>query len=310
MINIVFGLDDKFAAMCGACCASILANHKRKVKSELLKIVVDADDKIHFYFIGNLSKKNKKRLLDLKNIQDCECSFPDIDLSQFDAFPVNNFFKSRAAYYRLLAVDFVDGDRAVYLDCDMIVNCDIQLLWDMDLEDNFIAAVKDIGERIISPYFNSGLIVFDLKSLREWDFFNKVCNYVRDNKEQIENFIYPDQDLLNKIFNGNFKQLDERYNFMFAGHLENTSLKEDAIVHYAGIKPLSWQCPTLYRNLFFQYSQMTHWNLNMNKFYFELFKLSPLFFLKPKWIKRLKKMRAETKEYLKKQAQGNKNADL
>ncbi|MDR0486514.1 MAG: hypothetical protein LBH29_07345 [Elusimicrobiota bacterium] len=37
MINIVFGLDDKVAAMCGACCASILANYKRKVKSNGLR---------------------------------------------------------------------------------------------------------------------------------------------------------------------------------------------------------------------------------------------------------------------------------
>ena len=46
-------------------------------------------------------------------------------------------------YFRYFIAEFVKEDRALYLDCDMVVNGDIDSLFKKDFEENYIIAVQD-----------------------------------------------------------------------------------------------------------------------------------------------------------------------
>ena len=126
-------------------------------------------------------------------------------------------------FYRLLAKKIFDFDRIIYLDSDIIVNTDINELWQVDLGDCPLAAVPEvvaIGERLstnkflfkadlvaVEDYFNSGVIVFDLERVDE-SFFVEGVQFLADNPacESV------DQDIYNPFFADKYLKLDGKFN--------------------------------------------------------------------------------------------------
>ncbi|MDR2191770.1 MAG: glycosyltransferase family 8 protein [Endomicrobium sp.] len=284
MVNIVFGLDDKFVKFCAAAAASILTNH----------IISKPEDKIHFYFLGNISSKNKNKLLELRKIQDFEYSFPKIDISVFKGLPVGCW--SQATYYRLLICDYVSGGKALYLDCDTIINGDICKLWNLNINECLAAAVTHNEGGKGGGYFNAGVMIFDIKKLREFNFNEKWREYVKHISPNSLKF--PDQDILNEVLKDNvfymsieYNAMGQHYKYMF----ERNTADKILIYHYTPGKPLNFDCPPSLRNLYFKYSKLTYWKENMFHFWLRRFEVNPLFFLKPKYWRQIKEMRRQEK---------------
>ncbi|AIQ42962.1 glycosyltransferase [Paenibacillus sp. FSL R5-0912] len=86
-----------------------------------------------------------------------------------------------ASMYRLLLPIFIQADRVIYMDCDILVNMDINELWSIDLRERYLGAVLDQGEKLLEYfvslglngelYFNSGVILFQLNNIRN----NQTC---------------------------------------------------------------------------------------------------------------------------------------
>ena len=95
-----------------------------------------------------------------------------------------------------MLTDITNLDKIIYLDCDIIVQMDIKQLWDIPLEDCYIAAVAErdtavsryfsLSEKVrfwalemqVERYFNSGVIVLNLKKIREcFDMFNESIKF-------------------------------------------------------------------------------------------------------------------------------------
>ena len=93
------------------------------------------------------------------------------------------FYYSLAAYYRFfIETAFPQYDKAIYLDCDVILLNDIAKLYDTDVSDYLVGAVYEQNtdrspvftsyvEEIIgiphNTYFNSGVMVMNLAKFRE-----------------------------------------------------------------------------------------------------------------------------------------------
>ena len=155
------------------------------------------------------------------------------------------------------------------LDCDLIVEGDISKLYDIELGNCEVAAVRSEDFRLLSKtkspiflegypynvdnyrtealgmqvpenYFNAGVLVIDLKKTRQ-----------RINQEQVfeilhrHNYKYNDQDVLNILFDGRVKVMDCRWNYMTyipeqiaKENVNNRKLYEDlyrekpCIIHY------------------------------------------------------------------------------
>jgi lipopolysaccharide biosynthesis glycosyltransferase len=134
---------------------------------------------------------------------------------------------NRSCYLRLLigAVLPADIGKVIYLDCDMIVESDLAQLWRQPLDGAIILAVRDFGYPTLgqglpetadvlgidsdAPYFNSGLMVVDLRRWREECISERVVEYARQFNDTIR---LGDQDGLNAVLWNQWKPIDLAWN--------------------------------------------------------------------------------------------------
>ena len=162
----------------------------------------------------------------------------------------NLYHFSFAAWYRLFIQSlFPQYDKALYLDCDIIVLGDIAKLYNIDMGDNLVAAARcgivecdptfsEYAEKYCgtprNEYLQSGILVMNLKEFRKRDVENKFCYLI--NKYDFD-VIDPDQAYLNVMCKGAIKFLPNGWN----KEAIPTPLEGDLnIVHYALYKK-PWQ---------------------------------------------------------------------
>ena len=185
-------------------------------------------------------------------------------------FEFGEFFTVECLYRLALLELLPDIDKILYLDSDLIVLSDVSQLFDVDLAQNYVAAVKDIGiagmaggyapneaDRLLklgiddfNSYFSSGVMVWDLKKTRSNFSLNQFVTWISENKPR-----YSDQDCLNYFFKHSVLFLDMKWNTLFDSEGVRVSdiasfapaemkkeylraRKNPAIFHYAGpVKP-------------------------------------------------------------------------
>ena len=143
-----------------------------------------------------------------------------------DKLYTRNYF-SNTTYYRLFIPElYPEYDKAVYIDSDTVCLSDIAELYNTDMGDNLIAGIpdgviqaidifKDYVERVVgvadyNNYFNAGVIVMNLKELRDYKFEEKFIYML----EKIKFEVAQDQDYLNRLCKGRVKILDYSWNRM------------------------------------------------------------------------------------------------
>lgn len=129
------------------------------------------------------------------------CGNHDFDKSNRRGWPV-------AMWYRLMLPKLLpDVSRIIYADLDIIFCHDLIDVYEIDLGDNVIAAVKTRT----NGYFNSGFLLMDLDKIRK----DKI--YPQWIKSSVEHdFKNPDQDVLNDTLAGRVLYLPLKYNFQLS----------------------------------------------------------------------------------------------
>ncbi len=138
-----------------------------------------------------------------------------IDPAQFgDLLEVTHI--SRGMYYRLLIPELLDADKVLYLDCDVLVRHSLSDLFNTDLEGVLAGAVINpfydgsrLGLADGDRYFNSGVLLLNCAEWRADGTKDKVLAYLRDNTDLLR---MPDQDALNAVLRGRWRELDPTYN--------------------------------------------------------------------------------------------------
>ena len=241
-VNIVFGVDDNYIQQLSVTIISILLNSCKKCN-------------FNFYILNTgLKSKNKDKLESLKNIREFNINYIDVSGCDFSKFPLNREWISIATYYRLFLSEVLplNIEKCIYLDCDMIVEDDILELWNSDINDYLAGVVEDECsksnvERLKLPvennYFNAGMLVLNLKRIREFNLAENAINYFNKNKNLIT---LQDQDILNGIFNGKCKYVDLRWNINTPAYMrekanhyynrdiEAYAIKNPGIIHFTG----------------------------------------------------------------------------
>ncbi|GAA0409850.1 glycosyltransferase family 8 protein [Paenibacillus motobuensis] len=178
---------------------------------------------------------------------------------------------TQGSMYRLLLPSLLDVSKVIYLDCDVLVNLDIQELWNIHLNGYYLAAARDLGAAALTDiflplglnpdtYFNSGVIIFDLDNIRqnsEW--YVKMLDFLR----QYPSTTLPDQDVLNHIYGHNYLQLGGEFNTFSV-----TSPDLDfhhKIVHFAG-ETKWWDPASPGFALYQEYLNLTPWRLPESHF--------------------------------------------
>lgn len=130
---------------------------------------------------------------------------------------------SITALYKFEIERIINEDKALYLDGDVIINKDISELFTIDLSDNYVAAVDDMGDEFDEKgnsnlasrigmkgrYFNSGVMLLNLKNIRQDGIRDKLVEY----RENGKNY-FVDQDAFNYVLGTKRVTIGCEYNFM------------------------------------------------------------------------------------------------
>lgn len=278
MINIVFGIDSKYAKYCSVTIASILSNHKLNCEN----------DKIKFYFLSPenniVQEQDRKKILELKKIQDFDYEFINISMDEYKGLPYDRKI-TKAAYNRLLIPKILSFkiEKAIYLDSDIIVIDDIIKLWNFDITNYLLAAVKDYERTNPNiSYFNSGVLLLNLKELRIFKFYDKWKTYITKLSD-IKSLKYFDQDILNYITEGKVLLIPKEFNAMAVYAINNPNV---VIAHFTSFKPWDAFCIHPIQDLYWKYAKMTDYKIRkqgITSYLFGFIKKEPFFYLKKKY---------------------------
>lgn len=174
---------------------------------------------------------------------------------------------SSAAYARYFIPQFVAEERVLYLDSDLVVNIDLQPLFDIPLEGKLVAAVGDAG----GYGFNSGVLLIDNRAWKErqlQETFIKETDRIMGlvQSGQMEDF-NGDQTVLNYVLAQDWLPLDKIYNLQVGhdlvafysgwnGHFELD--QEPLIIHYTTFrKPWNSEVSYRYRQLWWDFQALS-----------------------------------------------------
>lgn len=216
-------------------------------------ILNNKDKFFNIYIVGSDLKDEK--LADLISKFEDEKCIRKIDYicildSDIKEFQISGHI-SVAAYYRIIALNILplDVERIMYLDCDIIVNGDIESVYNIDFGDKLIVASEDkkISKRfndvyenlqlnITTRYFNSGVIVFNVLELRKNKDFEKQLMDIATDKKIVLRF--HDQDVLNKYFHDDTIFVESKLYNQIVKEIKNKKeaewvKKNSIIIHYA-----------------------------------------------------------------------------
>ena len=174
---------------------------------------------------------------------------------------------SSATYARYFIPQFVAEERVLYLDSDLVVNRDLQPLFDISLEGKLVAAVGDAG----GYGFNAGVLLIDNRAWKErllQETFIKGTDRIMDlvQSGQMEDF-NGDQTVLNHVLAQDWLALDKIYNLQVGhdlvafysgwnGHFELD--QEPLIIHYTTFrKPWNSEVSYRYRQLWWDFQALS-----------------------------------------------------
>ena len=219
-------------------------NYNIQAFTSMISLLDEVDEKINIHVIHTTKKFNETlpekivRHKNLKNIFVYE--FSDYD---FDFPNVNNVHISVATYFRLFIKNYLDKQISslVFLDPDVVcLKNPIEEIKNIIVnlkESTYIISAKTehmMGEKRIGVeknYFNAGVMVIDYSKWVKDDLHNQLLSKL----EQIsENILQWDQDVLNSFFNGNYLELEEKFNYKASGEIEKNYKNELVFIHFMG----------------------------------------------------------------------------
>lgn len=159
-------------------------------------------------------------------------------------------------YYRIFAAQYLPDtiDRILYLDPDIIVNGSLLPLYQLPMEDYYFAAASHISGflRMVNGirldmdeeglYINSGVMLMNLKLLREEQNCEDVFDFINQRKRPL---FLPDQDIISSLYGTKIYALDPfRYNMTERLYIQHAPFdknlnmdwvrKNSVIIHYCG----------------------------------------------------------------------------
>lgn len=282
-MTIVLATDDNFVQHCCVAMASVLKHNQN----------------VFFYiFTEGISKEN---VLVLKNLVSdlgghLEIILVDSNIVGKFPMPANaDAHISIATYYRLFTALLLPNnvEKAIYMDCDMVVRKSMQELWNTALSSSALGAVyqpisqsqeADL-ERLSIPkdygYFNAGLLLLNLKYWRECAVTDRLLAFIKNRFASIKQH---DQDVLNAVLYSEAVPLNYTWNYLppfinvsklsFPDRVDYSKQETDpAVVHFVSApKPWEYGCRHPFRKEYYKYLSYTPFkdfspSFNWKKYY-------------------------------------------
>ena len=235
---------------------------------------------VHILHDNTLSEENKEKYIYQARMQGQNIVFYNMDellpdmVSKIKANDTGRF--SPATMYRLLLMHVLPKNitKVIYLDCDTIVNLDIEKLYNEPTGENGVAAVAEIeaayyhaaekemcnnGTVKRENYFCAGILMFEMEAYRNHP---DICFDGIELLKKHPEYDCNDQDILNYYFADKYYHLPVKYD-TFVEALRYPDIKQDklqeCIYHYAAQAMDLTREDDVYKQLFFDYYIKTPW---------------------------------------------------
>ncbi len=258
VIPIFFAVDDVYIPFLAVALQSLIDN---------------ASDK-NYYSIKilytNISEENQAKINKYQR-ENVDIEFVDLNyyINKVKDKLYTRDYYSATTYFRLFIPDlYPQYDKVLYLDSDIVVLSDIADLYNIDMEDNLVAAAPDdviqtikvfqeyaelvVGVTDYKRYFNAGILLMNLDELRKFKFQDKFLYLL----SKVKFSVAQDQDYLNRLCKGRVKLLENTWDRMPIGG--DVVKREDLhLIHYnLAFKPWHFE-DILYKEYFWKYAQQT-----------------------------------------------------
>ena len=183
-------------------------------------------------------------------------------------------YYTQATYYRLFIPSmYPQYDKALYIDCDIVIRADIAKLYNINIGNKLVGATTDefvmnypsiqpyftqcLGLNKVSDYFNAGVLIMNLKQMREQKFEETFVDLLGKYK-----FVVQDQDYLNVICKDKVHYISGMWDKMPC--VEDVDVSKINLIHYNLIwKPHKADIP--YGDEFWKYADKTEYAQEIHK---------------------------------------------
>ncbi len=274
-IHIVFAADANYAMPLTVAICSVATNCDKK--DGLVFHVIQSD-------IGPDLRAKVEVSLERVGFPNARINWLDAPLDRISNFKLGHRHTTCLTFARLLIQELLSPEieKAIYLDCDLVVNDDIGELWNSSLDGKSLCAVRDsigvvseeggianyqeLGIPADAPYFNAGVLLLNLKKWREHGLCARVLTYLHTHREIIK---LADQEALNAILWDDWGELNYRWNWQIVWRRIRLGKEEmcwkpettaKSIVHFIHAeKPWLPGCDYEEKRYFFDYLDRTAW---------------------------------------------------
>ena len=203
-VNICFLTDDGYAMPTCVAMTSMLINKNKDSTYNIFMLCI------------NVSEENISRF---KQLEKNDFRIKIIELNdEYKKYNMEGVSASATAMYKFHIPQILkEIDKVIYLDGDIIVNSDLYELYSIDLSNKYVGVVKDICGAIKRHYrsfiknkifyFNSGVMLMNLKEMRTNNITEKLIDYRINGYNELM-----DQDALNYVLKDNKLELPFKYN--------------------------------------------------------------------------------------------------
>lgn len=204
-INVAYSADNNYFRQLSVAIFSMLENNQEI-------------EYIDIYVIDNgILNENKNSLQKLiKKYKNRNIIFLDFDklcdnLKTDGNFPISSF--ARLFLWKIKGID-----KIIYMDCDSLVIGELKDLWNIDINDYYVAGVLDnvhsfyktsIGLEVNDNYINAGFLLINIERWRKDNLGKKCIDVINTYKGTVP---HNDQGVINKICHSKLLLLPPKYN--------------------------------------------------------------------------------------------------
>lgn len=227
-LYVVYSSDDNYSKYMGISILSLLENNKKFKNIEI------------FIIENNISLENKQKLEEIFKNYNCKYQYIKLDKYKKQLNLEKECELSISSYGRLFLGDMLPEyvNKVIYFDCDSVIEDNLNFLWDMDIDDYYVAGVIDtvferskisIGIKSNEIYINAGMLLINLKKWREENIQEEFINFINKHKGKVS---HHDQGVINGVLHKKIKILQPKYNLMTVFY----TMKRKDIMKFYNIK--------------------------------------------------------------------------
>ncbi len=176
---------------------------------------------------------------------------------------------SYTVFLRYFVADFVKEEKALYLDCDLLVTKNLDDLFATDLQDYPLAAVRDFGGRAYfgQEIFNAGVLLINNILWKQEQMTQKLIDLTNEWHDKVDQ---ADQSILNMLFENRWLELGFDYNHIvihkqFTDYQLPEGQDYPGIIHYLSHrKPWKDLAAQTYRDVWWYYHGLEWTELGQN----------------------------------------------